>query len=77
MRLLRTTRPFRAGTVVLAFGLWLLGFAGGCDRTVNQPSSPATVDREMPKGWEQTKAAMQERMKQMRKQGPGRGTNRP
>jgi hypothetical protein len=77
MTYLRTRRPFRSGSEVLLFGLWLLGFTGGCGGTVDQPSSPATVDRKIPPGWEQTKATMQERMKQMRKQGgPGRGATR-
>jgi hypothetical protein len=71
-------RSFLFRSVSLAFGLCVLGFAEGCDSRINQPSSPATVDRKMPKGWEQTKATMQERMKKMRKQGgPRPGANRP
>ena len=78
MRFQLAPRLFPSGAVLLGFGLWLLAFAGGCDNTANQPSSPATVDRKMPEGWEKTKALMQERMKKMQKQGgPGRGANRP
>jgi hypothetical protein len=77
MRFQLALRLFPSGAVLLGFGLGLIGFAGGCNSSVNQPSSPATVDRRIPEGWEKTKQAMMERMKQMRKRGgPERGANR-
>jgi hypothetical protein len=78
MRFQLALRLLSSGAVLLGFGLGLFGFAGGCNSSVNEPSSPATVDRKIPEGWEKTKALMQERMKNMRKQGgTGRGANRP